>query len=84
MNLHVSFSRKDAERVSIGYCPTCDRRRRFYSWFQDWYGWHSTCTGCGEQWVDGEMCERPFMPRWRKENIQEAKEAIIKLREKNK
>lgn len=66
-------------RVRVMKCPTCKRRRRFYCWFQEWYGWHMTCTGCGEQWQDGEMCPRPFAPRWRKENISRAKSNIKEM-----
>lgn len=38
-------------------------------WHQPWYGSMFTCLRCGERWVDGEMLERPFAPRWRKDNI---------------
>ena len=54
-------------------CPTCKRRRWFVRWFQEWYGWNDTCLRCGENWQDGEMCPRPFRPRWRQDNIESAK-----------
>lgn len=82
--IHICWSRKDQEKVSISLCPTCKKRRRFYSWFQEWYGWNSTCTGCGDVWTDGEQHDRPFERGWRKENIKQAKDSIkgLKAREK--
>ena len=73
MSLHISWSRVDAERRGVRFCPTCKRRRRMYGWYQDWYGWTVTCLGCGDRWCEGEMAERPFKPRWRPERIAEAK-----------
>jgi hypothetical protein len=73
MNVHISWARKDAEHRGIRFCPTERRRRRVYGWYQDWYGWMDTCLGCGEQWGDGEQLERPFRPRWRADNIAEAR-----------
>ena len=75
-NVHINFARKDKENVSILKCHNCHKRCRFYGWFQEWYGWHITCTGCGEQWADGEWLERPFRPRWRRDNIEQAKKSI--------
>ena len=58
------------------YCPNCKGRRKFFGWFQDWYGWHLTCLKCGDQWQDGEMIERPFMPAWREKNIARARKML--------
>ena len=60
-------------------CPTCKKRRKFYGWFQEYYGWHMTCLSCGDQWQDGEMLERPFMPGWRKKNIEYARRKIKEI-----
>ena len=79
MTLHVSWSRKDREEVRVRYCPTEDDDREMYGWFQDWYGWRITCLGCGEQWQDGEMGERPFRPRWRKDNIAKAMRSVDRM-----
>lgn len=54
------------------YCPTCSRRCPTLEWFQEWYGWHTTCLRCGDQWQNGELLPRPFCPRWRERNIREA------------
>jgi len=61
-------------------CPTCKKKRMMWMWFQEWYGWHVTCLGCGEQWQDGEMLERPFMPAWRKKNIERAKKNMTEFK----
>ena len=61
------------EARRIRYCPTEDKRRRSYERFQHWYGWESTCLGCGDRWQDGEMGSRPFMRGWRKDAIARAK-----------
>lgn len=53
----------------VTYCPTCDRQRRMFGLFYEWYGATLTCAGCGEQWNDGERGERPFCPGWRRKNI---------------
>lgn len=82
--IHICLSRKDDEKVSVEYCPVCKKRRRFYSWFQEWYGWTSTCSGCGDRWTDGEMHERPFQRNWRKEEIESAKKDIKEYWSKRK
>lgn len=61
--LHICYSRKDGEARRVMFCPTCKRRRRFYGWFQEWYGWTITCCHCGDKWADGERLERPFVRR---------------------
>jgi hypothetical protein len=44
--------------------------------FQEWYGMTWTCCGCGETWTDGEQHERPFVPGWRKSNIEYARRVL--------
>lgn len=58
------------ERRSIQFCPVCKGRRRFYGYFQHWYGWSWHCLGCGDRWSgDGELGPRPFARGWRAEAI---------------
>jgi hypothetical protein len=58
------------EARCIQFCPIEDRRRRFYGYFQHWYGWSWYCLGCGDRWSgEGELGSRPFMRGWRKEAI---------------
>lgn len=60
-------------RLSRRHCPACGKRRFMIGWLYKWYGWYEICLRCGEQWQDGEMLPRPFMPRWRRKNIDAAK-----------
>ncbi len=69
MTIHISWTRFTITKMPVVYCWTCEKRRRALLQFQEWYGWTGTCLTCGEMWQDGEMLERPFRPRWRKDNI---------------
>lgn len=60
-------------------CPTCERQRRAFGFLQEWYGWHLTCAGCGDQWQDGEMVGRPFAPGWRRQNIEYARKRLAAI-----
>jgi hypothetical protein len=73
--LHVCRSPVERFRIVAGDCPTCGRWTRFVGFFYEWYGWHETCLRCGDQWSCGELLERPFRPRWRKESIAQARAA---------
>ena len=47
-------------------CPVCECRHRFIErWDGAWYG-STFYGGCGDMWMDGEMCRRPFEKGWRK------------------
>ena len=75
--LHICRGHKDMEDVRVMKCPSCLREdAQFYGWFQEWYGWHLTCTECGEQFADGERLDRPWSPGWREINILKALLAI--------
>lgn len=74
--LHVCRTRVDSCRKVIQICWNCKKRRAMWGWFQEWYGWHITCLSCGEQWQDGEHVPRPFMPKWREENIKHARKMM--------
>lgn len=63
--IHINWTRYSETRCIVIDCPTCERQRRASAQFQEWYGWHTICAGCGDSWTDGEMHERPFAPRWR-------------------
>lgn len=71
--IHISYGRQDAARNDVSYCPTCKRAQVFWSWFEEWYGWHITCSNCGDAWQDGEMCPRPyFCGPWREKAKRDA------------
>lgn len=67
--IHICFSHFDEQIVEVQDCPTCKSPQQFFAQHQDWYGWTKTCLNCGDQWVDGQLCQRPFMPKWRENNI---------------
>ncbi len=62
------------EARRIAYCPTEDRRRRFVTRAQAWYGTEWTCLGCGDSWCDGERGYRPFERGWRPKAIARARD----------
>lgn len=66
--LHIHAPAPAKEECAVIDCPTCQRPRRMFVRFFEWYGAQVTCAGCGEEWNDGERGERPFMPGWRTKN----------------
>ena len=64
---------------SVNFCPVCQRSRRMLVQFAEWYGATITCTGCGDQWSDGEMHERPFARGWRQESIRYARQKLATI-----
>ena len=70
--VHVCWSRWSRREVVEQHCPTCKGERPMLMQFEVWYGWYTTCLGCGERWGDGERLPRPFAPGWRKHSIQRA------------
>ena len=75
-NLHIHAPEPDVRECVVIDCPTCERQRRAYAAHTPWYGWDITCAGCGDQWQDGEMSERPFAPGWRRKNIEYARRKL--------
>lgn len=63
----------------VNHCPTCERPRRMHGWWAEWHGATLTCAGCGDQWSDGEMHERPFVPGWRRRNIEAARQRLATI-----
>ncbi|MBR8182159.1 hypothetical protein KDW54_07090 [Burkholderia ambifaria] len=70
--VHIHAPEPVEERCQVDFCPTCERPRRMFISYFEWYGATVTCAGCGEEWQDGYRSERPLMPGWRKQNIQRA------------
>lgn len=73
--IHIHAPKPTRKKLITGQCPTCKRKSWFVAVFTPWYGWDQTCLRCGEEWQDGQMCPRPFMPAWRKKNIEAAKKS---------
>ena len=69
----MCLTTKDGEAREIKMCPTEGRRRRFYTYFEFWYGWTLHCLGCGDEWADGERRPRPFYRYWKRDAIERHK-----------
>ena len=78
-HIHINWTRYSETWCAVNDCPTCERPRRMLGQFQEYYGTTWTCAGCGDQWQDGEMLERPFCPGWRKDNIQRARKTLAEI-----
>jgi hypothetical protein len=74
--VHIYFATYSDTHCVVIDCPTCQRMRRALAQFQEWYGWTTTCCGCGDQWTDGEPHPREFRPGWRQENIRHARKVL--------
>ena len=74
--IHINWTRYSETFCRVNNCPTCERQRRMLGQFSEWYGTTLTCCGCGDQWTDGEMHERPFEPGWRQSNIRRARKVL--------
>lgn len=70
--------------VKATNCLDCGKRTRMLGFFQEWYGWHSTCLRCGRQWDDGEWLELDFRRGVRADNIRRAKARWRAISEQNK
>ncbi|PXX41134.1 hypothetical protein NA66_1001744 [Burkholderia pyrrocinia] len=68
--IHIHAPKPFEESCQCNFCPTCQRMRRMFVSYYEWYGARMICAGCGDQWDDGEMCPRPFERGWRKSMIQ--------------
>jgi len=72
-NIHINWTEFTEKRISRQMCPDCGKISYFVNFYQDWYGWHSTCMRCGRQWSDGEWIPLNFSPTARKKNIENAR-----------
>jgi uncharacterized protein YbdZ (MbtH family) len=72
-NFHICAPAQTAKKKHMVFCPDCERYAWFYSFFTPWYGWHTTCTKCGRQFVEGEWLDLPFKRGAREESIAWAK-----------
>ena len=59
------------EKISV-VCPLCKAQTDVLIEHYEWYGPRCTCLTCGDVWEDGELCPRPFMPRWRQKSVADA------------
>ena len=78
MTIHI-HAPKIEYIAAVNDCPVCERPRRMLGRFAEWYGTTWTCSGCGDEWGDGERLERPFSPGWRSRNILQARQKLAAL-----
>ena len=64
---------KSKKQIVAAKCPDCEKRTRMLQFFQEWYGWYSTCLRCGRQWDDGQRIPLEFSRYARRNNIENAK-----------
>jgi hypothetical protein len=77
---YIHINRPKTESFcALNHCPVCERPRRMLGQFAEWYGTTWTCCGCGDEWQDGEMLERPFAPGWRKRNVEHARRKLAEI-----
>lgn len=77
--IHINCPEVTRRAIVAGNCLDCKRRSRFASFFQDWYGWRSTCLRCGRSWDDGEWLPLDFVRGARAKSIESAKRRWRKL-----
>lgn len=73
MSVFICGPSSTLDRRRIMWCPVCERRRRHVVNYGGYWGVTVHCCGCGDSWMDSELLERPFAPRWRQESIRRAK-----------
>lgn len=73
MNVHVHAPPTVDRAITATVCPDCKKHTRMLQFFQEWYGWHSTCLRCGREWDDGEWMPLDFRRGVRQDNISSAK-----------
>jgi hypothetical protein len=78
-DIHINYTRFSETWCAVNWCPTCERPRRMLAQFQEWYGTHWTCAGCGDSWQEGERLERPFCPGWRRQSIERARKVLATI-----
>jgi hypothetical protein len=77
--VYIHAPRQLEEFCAVNFCPTCERPRRMYGRFVEWYGVDLICAGCGDEWHAGERAERPFAPGWRRRAIKHARERLAAI-----
>lgn len=77
--VHIHDPQPSMHGIRVLHCPTCERRRRMWRTYTDWYGSNLTCLTCGEEWQDGVRCQRPFQRGWRQENVAAARAQMKRM-----
>lgn len=75
MNIHINYCRYSAKAINRIDCidKTCKKNVFGASFFQEWYGWTTTCLNCGRQYANETMLQLDFARGIRRHNIESAK-----------
>lgn len=77
--VHIHVPQPIFESCIVIDCPTCQRQRRAFCAYYEWYGATVICAGCGDEWHDGCMAERPFTPGWRQRQRDRAVRSLERI-----
>jgi hypothetical protein len=50
-------------------CPICQCITEHVTRDGGYWGYERHCCRCGDSWIDGELCPRPFKRGWRQKSI---------------
>ena len=71
--MHIKWVKTDDKRLVRRYCLDCKVNSYAACFFEEWYGWDSTCLKCGREWCDGEWMALGFYRHARRDNIDGAR-----------
>jgi hypothetical protein len=72
-DIHICFVQTHLRKAHRQVCPDCKKKSIFVSFYQEWYGWDTTCLRCGRKWSDGEWMPFEFYRNARKDSIKSAR-----------
>ena len=73
MGSHIGFTQTHKRAIHRLVCADCKRKSYFASFFEEWYGWDSTCMNCGRHWQGGEWVPLDFYRYARQNNKEDAR-----------
>ncbi len=71
--IHINFTKTHERKAYRRICLDCGKKSVFVAFFQEWYGWDTTCLRCGRSWADGEWMPLEFYRYARKDSISSAR-----------
>ena len=73
--IHINYTKAHKQDINRTFCPDCKKDLYFALFFQEWYGWDSTCMRCGRIYSCGEWHRLPFYRYARRDNKDSARRA---------
>lgn len=71
--IHIKYVKTHDRVITRKICPDCGRYSYFLNFYEEWYGWDTTCLNCGRRWSDGWKMPLAFSKFARQKNIDAAK-----------